>query len=184
MYINIKDIRAAHEKGEKLDFLFFWGHTESKIGNLDSFCLSQWYPAVFEVEGIRYANAEQYMMAGKAKLFDDSEMLARILETTDPKNIKALGRKIKSFNEETWNANRFQIVTQGSIAKFSQNMAMKQFLLSTGDRILVEASPFDNIWGIGMGKDNENAKNPMKWRGANLLGFALMEAREYIRLEG
>jgi len=123
------------------------------------------------------------MMAEKARLFDDAEMLEAILNAPDPKSAKALGRKVQGFDQDTWNANRVAIVTRGNVAKFEQNEELKTFLLSTGGTILVEAAGRDGIWGIGLGKDNEKSRDPRTWRGRNLLGIVLTEVREQLRNE-
>lgn len=99
----------------------------------------------------------------------------------EPKEIKALGRKVRGFDESVWNKVKYSIVLNGNFRKFTQNPKLREFLLSTGENILVEASPYDAIWGIRMSANNENAQNPMKWKGQNLLGFALMEVRDEIR---
>ncbi|MFM7927100.1 MAG: NADAR family protein, partial [Pirellula sp.] len=90
----------------------------------------------------------------------------------------ALGRKVRGFKDEVWVANARRIVTEGNIAKFSQNEGLKSFLLATGTKVLVEASPYDRIWGIGLGAEDPKAKHPTTWQGENLLGFALMDVRE------
>ncbi len=163
--------------GATARYHFFWGHKPKNPDRVDKSCLSNWFPAAFEVEDVRYPTTEHYMMAGKAELFDDPEMLAEILAAGSPMAAKKLGRKVRRFNEEVWRQNRFEIVVAGNCAKFGQHEALKAYLLGTGDAVLVEASPRDRIWGIGMGAANPNARNPERWRGRNLLGFALMEVR-------
>ena len=121
------------------------------------------------------------MMTQKACLLEDEEIAKEIMNTSDPKLMKALGRRVRNFDSEVWDKVKYSIVLNGNYYKFTQNKAMMNFLLSTGDKILVEASPLDTIWGIGLGKDNEKAQNISTWRGKNLLGFALMEVREEIR---
>ena len=121
------------------------------------------------------------MMAEKARLFGDEEVREEIMNTSDPKLMKALGRKVRNFDPQVWDKVKYSIVLNGNYYKFTQNKEMMDFLLSTGDKILVEASPMDTIWGIGFGKENEKAKNVAMWRGQNLLGFALMEVRDEIR---
>ena len=165
--------------GEQVEYLFFWGHTEKD--QLTKACFSQWYPAEFEVDGVAYKTAEHYMMAGKARLFEDQEILEKILIASSPIEAKKLGRAVKNFDPEKWNEKGFEIVVEASVAKFSQDPALKEFLLNTGDKVLVEAAPRDRIWGIGLGQNNEKAQNPETWRGRNLLGFALMKARSIIR---
>ena len=120
-------------------------------------------------------------MVAKARIFKDDEVEKEIMNTSDPKLMKALGRKVRNFDPEVWDKLKYSIVLNGNYYKFTQNKEMMDFLLSTGDKILVEASPVDAIWGIGFSKDNEKAKNVAMWRGQNLLGFALMEVRDEIR---
>lgn len=121
------------------------------------------------------------MMAHKALIFKDVEIYNKILGVHNPGKIKALGREIRGFVQELWDEASFDIVVKGNTAKFSQNKELKEFLLSTGDKVLVEASPTDHMWGIGLGKDDPWAQNPLKWQGKNMLGFALMAAREIIK---
>jgi ribA/ribD-fused uncharacterized protein len=118
------------------------------------------------------------MMAEKARLFKDEETRAQILTAGSPKAAKELGRRVKRFDEQEWERVRFGLVVEGNLAKFSQNAGLGRFLLSTVDKVLVEASPVDRIWGIGMAADDEQSENPEGWRGLNLLGFALMEVRD------
>lgn len=161
-------------------FLFFWGHRPSRDGSIIKSCLSQWWPAAFVVNDVRYATAEHYMMAEKAHLFGDHEIREKILQKTPPKDVKDLGRQIRGFDPQVWDAQKYNIVRQGNYLKFSQNEELKQFLLQTTNKILVEASPVDAIWGIGLAEDHPDARNPGKWRGENLLGFALMEVRDQL----
>ncbi len=174
---TVEELRRLLRAGAGARFLCFWGHKPKTPDRIDRSCLSNWYPAPFEIEGASYATTEHYMMAGKARLFKDSEMLERILAAGSPAAAKRLGRKVRGFNDETWKQNRVEIVVAGNLGKFGQNEALKRYLLGTGDAVLVEASPRDRIWGIGMGPSNPDAQNPDRWRGRNLLGFALMEVR-------
>ncbi len=174
---TVEELVRLHRAGRGARYLRFWGHTPRDPARVDSSCLSNWYPAAFELEGARYATTEHYMMAGKARLFDDPDMLGEILAADSPKAAKMLGRKVANFDDETWKEHRFDIVVAGNLAKFDQHEALKRYLLATGDAVLVEASPRDRIWGIGMGASNPDAENPERWRGRNLLGFALMEVR-------
>lgn len=160
------------------DYLFFWGHQPSKDGSIIKTCMSQWWPAEFTEEGVIYKTAEHYMMAHKAKLFHDQEVFERILRKDSPKDVKDLGRQIRNFDAKIWDQHKFQIVRQGNWLKFSQNEELKQFLIQTKNKVLVEASPVDPVWGIGLSEDSTNAQNPNEWRGENLLGFALMEVRD------
>lgn len=155
----------------------FWGHRAEADGRVGKGCLSQWWLEDFEEAGVRYKSAEHYMMAGKARLFGDEEMLAAILASETPGEAKKLGRRVRGFQEATWRAHRFEVVVQGNVAKFGQSPALSAFLLGTSRRVLVEASPKDRIWGIGLAAGDPRAMKPSAWRGENLLGFALMEAR-------
>ena len=175
--MDMETLRGWVRDGHCFDYLLFWGHRQKRKGSPDASCLSQWFPASFVVNGIAYPTAEHWMMAGKARVFGDDKMLAEILMAPDPGKAKALGRRVQGFDEAAWSEVRSELVVEGNVEKFSQNAAMEKFLLNTGRRILVEASPRDRIWGIGMGASNPDAANPMKWRGTNLLGFALMQTR-------
>lgn len=167
--------------GAPADFVFFWGHT-AKDGAITQACLSQWWQSSFTVDGIMYPTAEHYMMAAKARLFGDSAALARILSCEHPKQAKEHGRSVTGFDERTWVEERFGIAVMGNHGKFSQNSSLQHFLLGTGNKVLVEASPVDPIWGIGLASDDKRARQPSQWRGLNLLGFALMEVRDRLRV--
>ncbi len=162
------------------EFVFFWGHKQ-KGNNITKSCLSQWWPCKFKDNNIEYNCAEQYMMSQKAKLFKDEEIYQLILKESSQAKIKKYGRQIKNFDETEWNKNKVRIVVEGNILKFSQNEDLKQFLIETGDKILVEASPHDKIWGIGMDANNPDVYDPNKWKGENLLGFSLMQVRDIIK---
>lgn len=174
---NKEHLMHAGGWGAEFEFLFFWGHHE-KGEHVTRACLSQWYPCQFEVDGVQYNCAEQFMMAEKARLFGDTEVLEKILAATDQKTIKDLGRKVRGFDEDKWNKEKVNIVISGNIAKFSQNWKLKKYLIWTGDKILAEASPYDTIWGIGLKATDERATDITQWRGENLLGFSLMIVRD------
>lgn len=180
MIYNIDDLRKACAEGKTFKYLFFWGHTPAKDGHIYEACLSQWWPCLFQVDNVEYRCAEQFMMAEKARMFADEEMLAEIMNASHPKEMKAYGRAVKNFDKDLWDARCYDIVKRGNLAKFSQNPELWEFLKNTRQRILVEASPRDQIWGIGMGKSNPDALYPQKWRGTNLLGFALTEVRDIL----
>ena len=177
---NLEDLKQAYGRGEKFEFVFFWGAKPSSDGRITETCLSQWWMCPFTVEGVTYTCAEQYMMAEKARLFQDTAVLKNIMKAKHPKEMKALGRAVKNFEETAWVNNCRDIVRRGNIAKFSQNPELLNFLMSTDNRILVEASPMDRIWGIGMGEGNPDAQCPDKWRGTNFLGFILTEVRDLL----
>ncbi|MGW1026885.1 NADAR family protein [Streptomyces sp. NPDC002577] len=164
--------------GARVKYLHFWGHRPRPDGTVGVSCLSQWWPAPFTVGGVDYATAEHWMMAEKARLFDDAEAEKRVLAASSPAAAKKAGRLVRGFDEAIWARERFAIVVEGSVHKFSAHADLREFLLATRRRVLVEASPMDRIWGIGLAADDERAQNPERWRGLNLLGFALMEARE------
>ncbi|MFF7244046.1 NADAR family protein [Embleya sp. NPDC008237] len=167
-------LRARREP--RVKYVFFWGHREPREG-VDSSCLSQWYPSPFTVDAVTYRTAEHWMMAGKARMFGDEDAERRVVAAAHPKTAKTIGRQVRGFDERRWVDERFELIVRGNVAKFGQHPAMGAFLLGTGQRVLVEASPLDRIWGIGLAADDERAGNPELWRGSNLLGFALMEAR-------
>lgn len=139
--------------------------------------LSNWHPASFTVNSVRFSNNEQFMMYCKAKLFGDEEIAAKILAATTPRDHKALGRLVRGFNETTWNEKREMYVRKGCFAKFSQNPSMMQVLLATDGTELVEASPYDKIWGVGLAATDTLILNKSNWRGLNLLGNCLMQVR-------
>ena len=172
-------LKNWNQDGNNPEILPFYGHSVTE--KVSETCFSQWYPCNFEVDGVTYYTAEQYMMAQKAKLFGDMEIYEQILQAEDPKTYKALGRKASGFDKDIWNENKDGIVVSGNYAKFSQNKELGEFLLNTGDKIIVEASPRDVIWGVGLGKDNPKVMDPHTWRGRNHLGFALMEVRDRLR---
>lgn len=121
------------------------------------------------------------MMAQKALLFSDLEIYTQIITAKSSAEAKALGRQVRQFEEDVWNGQRSAIVMRGNLEKFRQHPDLREFLLNTKERVLVEASPVDSIWGIGLAADSERAANPRHWNGLNLLGFALMEVRDQLR---
>ncbi|MEV5762062.1 NADAR family protein [Streptomyces tendae] len=172
---------ARVRAGARIKYLCFWGHRPLPDGSIGPSCLSQWWPSPFTVDGVEYATAEHWMMAGKARLFADAEAERRVLAAAHPAGAKKAGRLVRGFDEAVWERERFRIVVEGSVHKFASDPALRAFLLGTGGRVLVEASPVDRVWGIGLAADDEAAQDPERWRGPNLLGFALMAARERLR---
>lgn len=175
---------ARVRAGARIKYLCFWGHRPLPDGSIGPSCLSQWWPSPFTVDGVEYATAEHWMMAGKARLFADAEAERRVLAAAHPAGAKKAGRLVRGFDEAVWERERFRIVVEGSVRKFASDPALRAFLLGTGGRVLVEASPVDRVWGIGLAADDEAAQDPERWRGPNLLGFALMAARERLRAGG
>ena len=175
---TVQDLIALQQRQERIDYVFFWGHRPQRDGSIGAGCLSQWWPSAFTVDGVNFATAEHYMMWRKALLFGDDESARRILTASHPRQAKMLGRRVRDFDEQTWVAERYAIVVDAGVAKFGQSSELRDFLLGTGRRVLVEASPTDRVWGIGLAATDERSADPARWRGLNLLGFALMEARE------
>jgi ribA/ribD-fused uncharacterized protein len=176
------DEAAAFERdGRKLEYVHFWGHGREPDGRVGRGCLSQWWPGEFAEDGHRFASAEHYMMAHKAWLFDDAETAERILAAPHPAEAQKLGRQVRRFDQATWEAERFGIVERGNVLKFGRDRDLRGYLLATSGRVLVEASPRDRVWGIGLAADDPRAAFPSAWRGLNLLGFALMAARDRLQ---
>lgn len=139
---------------------------------------SNWYPASFEVKGIKFNCSEQYMMYAKAMLFGDKETAKQILKAEHPREQKALGRKVQNFDAKIWSEQAKKCVYEGCYAKFTQNENLKLYLLKTAGTTLVEASPTDTIWGIGLAENDPDAQNRATWRGTNWLGEVLTQLRE------
>ena len=156
------------------DVVLFW---------LPPSAFSQWTPSPFTKDLVEYNCAEQFMIASKARLFGDNTALSAILASNDPQEQKRLGRCVRHFDHELWQSHCENIVLQGTPAKFSQNNEMRFALLQTGDRRLAEASPHDNLWGIGLSACDPRASSLDSWCGKNLLGQALENARELLRHE-
>ena len=140
--------------------------------------LSNWYPSAFTLKGIDFSSMEQYMMYRKAICFDDDKVTAQILATEDVAEIKALGRLVSGYDENLWNGVRQIVVYEGLLAKFYQNPELKERLKSTGSAVLAECAVNDRIWGIGLSMRDPDRFDRTKWKGQNLLGYALMMVRE------
>lgn len=182
MKYNLDWAKKAYESRQINSYVFFWGHTPRiKNGKLHKTCMSQWWEGVFEAEEVLYKSAEHWMMAQKAKVFEDEASYELILKSKSPAEAKKLGRKVKNFDSKVWSEKRYEVVKEGNIYKFGQGRQLKEYLLGTGGAVLVEASPFDQIWGIGLTQNAPNIENPNTWLGDNLLGFALMEVRDELR---
>lgn len=175
------EIPKVEDLAADAEFLFFWSH-RAQEGQVTKACLSQWWPCEFRsAEGVIFNCAEQFMMASKAMIMNDEETRKMIMATADPREMKRLGRIVRNYDEKVWHDFRWSVVLTGNYLKFSQNPELKDFLLSTGDKVLVEASPYDRIWGIGMGADDPSVENPKNWKGLNLLGFALTEVKKHFK---
>ncbi|WP_245791431.1 NADAR family protein [Actinacidiphila rubida] len=180
---SVADVLARTATGQRVKYLHFWGHRPQRDGSVGAGCLSQWWPSPFTVDGSVYATAEHWMMAGKARLFGDAEAERRAIAAGHPRDAKSAGRSVRDFDEDVWRRERFGLVVEGSTHKFRQHPDLRDFLLGTGSRVLVEASPLDRVWGIGLAAGDPAAGDPARWRGLNLLGFALMEARARLASE-
>jgi len=152
------------------DFVLFWGGP-----------FSQWAMSDFEIDDVKYNCTEQYMMAAKAMFFNDTEAHKKIMESNNPSDQKQIGREIKGFDTLQWRGICFDIVVRANVAKFTQNEELKQILIESGNKIIVEASPYDKIWGVGLQESDPRCENPALWQGENLLGLALMVARNKIK---
>jgi ribA/ribD-fused uncharacterized protein len=180
MIYHIDWLKDRFAKGETIKYIFFWGHSKGSE-EVGKFVFSQWFYSPFTVDGIEYKTSEHWMMTQKANLFSDAEIAKKILLAEKPGEVKELGRQIKGFDELKWNEEKYEIVKAGSIHKFQQSKILRDFLIGTGERILVEASPTDAIWGIGLPQNAKSIEDPYTWRGLNLLGFALMETRDFLK---
>ncbi|WP_328614097.1 NADAR family protein [Amycolatopsis sp. NBC_00355] len=174
---SVEELTRALDAGKRFKYVYFWGNRPPRGGGAGSGCLSQWWPSPFVVDDVRFATAEHYMMWRKAQLFGDEEVAVQVLTAGHPKQAKDFGRRVRRFDEATWVASRREIVVDGNVAKFAQHPDLAEYLAGTGDRVLVEASPLDRVWGIGLAADDPRTANPRGWRGLNLLGFALADVR-------
>lgn len=179
-------------RGKRFTYTGFWGN-QSDTKEERSF--SNFYPSKFTVDTIQglhtFTCSEQYFMYLKAVEFGDLAIVRKILDNTlAPNHYKNLGRKVSGFDDNKWSRVRYQRMLDCLRAKFMQNDDLGKNLLSTGDTILVEASPFDTVWGVKLSKQTKEGKvltqwsDPTQWRGDNLLGFALMEVRDELKERG
>ena len=173
-------LKEKAKSGEQLKYIFFWGHTDRNNDRTGKYVFSQWHEAPFTVDGILYRTSEHWMMSKKALLFGDFVSSDKVLQCEKPAEAKAIGRAISGYDDELWNASKYEIVKTGNFHKFAQNQDLRKYLINTQAKIIVEASPVDAVWGIGMAQDHKSIMNPEAWRGENLLGFAIMEVRDML----
>ncbi|MFD9910063.1 NADAR family protein [Streptomyces sp. NPDC059063] len=178
---SMDSLKAAVRAGRPLKYVYFWGHSPRRDGALGASCFSQWWPSPFTADGVEYATAEHWMMAAKARLFGDAEAERAVLAARTPAEAKRAGRLVRGFDDAIWARERFGIVVRGSVLKFTSDDALRAYLVGTGERVLVEASPVDAVWGVGLDAEGARSAGPEGWRGLNLLGFALMSARDRLR---
>lgn len=146
--------------------------------------LSQWHKCKIVDGDLVFNCAEQAMMYRKAELFGDYDAMTKIMEVQEPKEQKALGRKVKNFDKDIWNANAQEIVYRNNLLRFQQNGYLKDMLLSAANFTFVECSPYDKIWGIGRGMDYPYLADKSKWDGLNWLGYALTRVKERMQRDG
>jgi len=161
--------------------------TETHIYFLKNY-LSNWYKSPFHFKTLTkpiivgklllFDCGEQYMMWRKAVLFEDFEIATKILMSSNPKEQKTLGRQVRNYNDKIWADQRFDIMVEGLSCKFRENKLIRNKLILTGKKILVEANPYDTIWGVGLSEDDDAILDEKNWRGQNLLGKVLMKVRE------
>ncbi|AXE16790.1 DUF1768 domain-containing protein [Runella rosea] len=183
-HYDINWLTEQFESGDTLKYIFFWGYTNKNNEEVGKFCFSQWFESPFTVDNITYMTAEHWMMAQKALVFNDKNIFEKIIRSNNPAEAKELGRQVKGYNDQTWNEMKFEIVRLGNIHKFNQHPKFADYLLKTENRILVEASPIDTIWGIGLSQESKDIEYIYAWRGQNLFGFALMETRDFLKAFG
>jgi ribA/ribD-fused uncharacterized protein len=193
--ITLENFKKTYDPNTT-EFLFFWGHRPNKNGLATKSIFSQWWynHTQYDIEngwafdlsvyqfvdeqGNKFRSTEHYMMYHKALLFKDIPASKMVLTSSTPNGAKKIGRKVKNFDNKIWEANRYEIVKNGNILKFEQNTYLLDFLMSTVGKTLVEASPYDEIWGIALGAKDKKAQNPATWKGLNLLGFILTDIRD------
>ena len=182
--MGMEELIQQVSSDKRVKFLHFWGHAPRRDGSIGPSCLSQWWPSPFVVDGVRYADGGALDDGGQGTAVRRRGGRAAGAHGDQPGAAKRAGRLVRGFDDAIWERERFAIVRSGSVHKFGQHAELRDYLLGTGDRVLVEASPLDRVWGIGLAADDERAQDPARWRGLNLLGFALMEAREELRTRG
>lgn len=168
-------VEGSLDEYKKNGFVCFWKPDE------ENGFLGNWYESPFSLQGHQFRFQESYMMWSKAMLMGDEEVAAKILSEDIPARVKKLGQSVKPWDEDKWIANRCKIMYEGCMEKFKTHADLKAKLLATGDAILVEASPMDKIWGVGLAANNKDVRNVAKWKGLNLLGRVLMKVREDIK---
>ena len=154
------------------EFVFFYSSSHP---------FSNWYMSTFVHHGTLYNCSEQYMMNMKARMFHDYDVADMIMQQGHPYKQKFLGRQVRGFSEPTWLAKCKPLMVEGLKSKFMQDTYCLNTLLDTGDKIIVEASPTDKLWGIGLAEDDPKAQDPKQWQGKNWLGLVLMQTRDEIR---
>ena len=167
---NVEMIKEKYDNGDKLKLdIFFEGD------------FTQDEKSDFEIKDISYMGVDQYLLANRAKLFKDQEMLERIMESKSIRQAKLFGRKIRNFNQDKWDKHKLNMSYVANLCKFQQDENLKFKLLETEDKILVYANVYDSVWGVGKKITDLDIRNPHSWKGENLLGFILMKVRDDLR---
>jgi ribA/ribD-fused uncharacterized protein len=158
-----------------------WEYEDDNVVLFWGGILSNWYRSDMTVDGIVYNSVEQHMMVAKAREFNDPASELLIMAAAHPRQQKNLGRKVKNFDPQVWKDCCLERCLPGISAKFQQNASLAGLLLSTQDKKIAEASPYDVIWGIGLSPENIRARDPKQWQGTNYLGELLMIVRDELR---
>lgn len=179
MKYSLEQLRIEARNKKRFDFLFFWGHLNRYGNEIGKHCLSQWYDSPFTVNGVLYKTAEHWMMYRKAMQFDDFQSAKKVLNTETPKDAKYIGRNIRSYDNDVWYLPSYEMVRLGNIHKFNQHPQLLEYLLQQKNKVLVEASPYDNKWGVALNANDRAIYDVEQWQGTNFLGFVLMEVRDF-----
>ncbi|GGV79258.1 MULTISPECIES: NADAR family protein [Streptomyces] len=173
----VREVRA----GTDITYLCFWGHRPRRDGRMGASCPSQWWPAPFTVDAVTCPTAEHRTTAGTARPFGDAGTERRMPAARHPGQATARGRLVRRSDEETWARERRASAVEGGVHELAAHPELRGFAPGTGDTVPLEAGPLDRVWGVGPAADDAAATDPERWKGLNLLGFALMEARERLR---
>lgn len=179
MKYSLEWLKEQSSRKQQFEFVFFWGHIDRKNEGIGKFCLSHWYESPFIVNKILYNTAEHWMMYRKAMQFDDFYSAQEVLRAETPEVAQSIGRTIKNYDNDNWHLPSFEMVRLGNIHKFNQHPDLLAYLLKQKNKILVEASPYDNKWGIGLNANDKAIYHVEKWQGTNFLGFVLMEVCDF-----
>ena len=140
--------------------------------------LSNWYPSDIAVDGKRFSSTEQYIMYKKCMILGDEAAAKQVMATDDPEQQQAIGRSARNYHNTVWDGICQVVAMRGLLAKFSQHDDLRRKLLETGDAYLVECARSDHRWACGIGLYDDDRRDIDRWKGKNILGFALMEVRQ------
>ncbi|VTU42571.1 MULTISPECIES: NADAR family protein [unclassified Variovorax] len=156
----------------RTEIVTFWGAQSP---------LSNWNIGKFTSRGIDFNCSEQLMMYRKAELFGDATSMAAILVEPDPREQKALGRAVSGFVKPIWDAASEAVLFEGLFDKFTQVASAHGVLMASEEKLIIEASPTDRLYGVGLAAYDPRILDTETWRGANRLGYLLMRVRSAIR---